>query len=155
MNRDWLIYLGIAALLIGTTGGAIYMGARGLRNNNPGNIRHSASNWQGTAGAQTDTSFVQFISPEYGIRALTKLLQNYQSRYGLNTVRDIINRWAPPVENDTGAYVAYVARMTNVDPDEVIDINEKMTPIVTAIIRHENGSNPYPDELIQKGIGLA
>ena len=33
---------------------------RGLRNNNPLNIRRSADRWEGTATTQTDQSFVQF-----------------------------------------------------------------------------------------------
>lgn len=51
--------------------------ARGERNNNPGNIRHG-SKWQGLSAEQTDKDFCQFISPEYGIRAIYKLLQTYQ-----------------------------------------------------------------------------
>ena len=155
-NKDLLLFIGIAALLIAGTGGAIYMQTRGLRNNNPGNIRHGSSRWQGMSADQSkDKSFVQFDEPEYGIRALTVLLRNYQSRYGLNTVREIINRWAPPTENDTGAYVAHVAREANLNPDAEININDHIVPIVTTIIKHENGLNPYPAELISKGISLA
>lgn len=129
--------------------------ARGIRNNNPGNIRHGGSAWQGMSAEQTDASFVQFDSPVYGIRALAKLLKNYQSRYGLYTVREIINRWAPPTENITSAYVEHVARVAGVSPDEQIDINEKMVPVVTAIIKHENGENPYDADTIAEGISLA
>ena len=129
--------------------------ARGIRNNNPGNIRHSNSQWQGLSTEQTDASFVQFDSPVYGIRALAKLLKNYQSRYGLYTVRELINRWAPPSENITSAYVEHVARVAGVDPDEQININDKMVPVVTAIIKHENGGNPYSANTISEGIGLA
>ena len=156
MNKDFLLFIGIAALLIAGTGGAIYMQTRGLRNNNPGNIRHGSSRWQGMSADQSgDSAFVQFDTPEYGIRALTKLLRNYQTRYELFTVRDIINRWAPPSENDTGAYVGHVARIAGVNPDQRININDKMVPIVTAIIKHENGLQPYSQETIAKGIGLA
>jgi len=155
-DKDFLIFLAIGALLIGTTGGAIYMGTRGLRNNNPGNIRHSGSRWQGMSADQSgDSAFVQFDKPEYGIRALAKLLKNYQSRYQLLTVRQIINRWAPPTENDTGTYVDYVARTANVNPDDRININDKMLPVVNAIIKYENGVNPYPNETITTGISLA
>ena len=129
--------------------------ARGIRNNNPGNIRHSSSQWQGLSASQTDPAFVQFDDPVYGIRALAKLLKNYQSRHGLNTVRGLIDRWAPPTENDTGAYVAHVARAAGVDPDQTIDVNEHIVPIVTTIIKHENGDNPYSPDTISKGIGLA
>lgn len=156
MNKDFLLFLGIGALLIAGTGGAIYMQTRGLRNNNPGNIRHGSSQWQGMSSDQSgDNAFVQFDAPEYGIRALTKLLRNYQERDGLLTVRSIINKYAPPSENDTGAYVAHVARAAGVNPDDRININYKMVPIVTAIIKHENGLQPYSTETINNGIGLA
>ena len=102
-----------------------------------------------------DSAFVQFDSPEYGIRALARLLKTYQERYGLVTVRQIINRWAPPSENITGAYVDHVARVVGVNPDARIDVNEKMVPLVNAIIKHENGINPYDADVISTGIGLA
>ena len=90
----------IAALALagGTTVAVIeYNATRGLRNNNPGNIRKSATAWQGLSPTQTDASFFQFISPEYGIRALATILGTYMKNYGLVTVSDIISRWAPPV----------------------------------------------------------
>lgn len=129
--------------------------ARGIRNNNPGNIRHGGSQWQGMSAQQTDTDYVQFDDPVYGIRALAKLLSNYQTRYGLNTVRAIITRWAPPVENITPAYIANVSRLTGLGPDERFNISDYMTPMVKAIITHENGEQPYSDEQISQGIGLA
>lgn len=155
MNKDWLIFLAIGALLIGATGGAIYMGTRGLRNNNPGNIRHGNSAWQGMSGQQTDSAFVQFDDPAYGIRALAKLLKNYQSRHGLNTIREVINRWAPPNENDTGSYVNSVAQKVQISPDQQINVEEHLPALVTAIIRHENGSQPYSDAVVMEGIRLS
>lgn len=83
---------------------------RGIRNNNPGNIRWGAD-WQGLKkdGKLQDPSFCVFKSPVWGIRALAKLLKNYQRLYGLNTPRKIINRYAPPNENQTQAYIQSVA----------------------------------------------
>jgi hypothetical protein len=156
MNKDWLLFLAIAALLIAGTGAAVYVGTRGIRNNNPGNIRHGSSQWQGMSSDQTgDSAFVQFDAPEYGIRALTKLLRNYQDRYGLDTIRQIINKYAPPSENDTGAYVASVAGRVGVDPDARINVNNIIVPLVTAIIKHENGIQPYSAQIISTGISLA
>ena len=155
MKNDWLIWLAIGALLIGATGTGVYVMARGLRNNNPGNIRHGSNQWQGMSAEQTDNAFVQFDDPVYGIRALAKLLKNYQSNYGLVTVREIINRWAPPSENETGSYVEHVARIVGVNPDARINVDEKIVPLVTAIIKHENGLQPYDPETIARGISLA
>jgi len=155
MNKDFLLFLAVAALMIAATGGVVYMGTRGIRNNNPGNIRRGSSQWQGMSAEQTDKEYIQFDNPVYGIRALAKLLKNYQSRYGLKTIREIINRWAPPSENDTGAYVANVSRIVGVNPDAEINVNDYITPMVTAIIKHENGEQPYSSEIISQGIGLA
>jgi len=127
---------------------------RGIRNNNPGNIRHG-DQWVGLATEQEDPSFCSFIKPEYGIRAMGKILVNYQRRYGINTVRGIINRWAPPVENDTDAYVAHVADVVGVDPDEKVVVADVLAKLIPVIIKHENGQMPYSDEQIAKGIEMA
>ena len=128
---------------------------RGIRNNNPGNIRHSASQWQGMAAQQTDPAFVQFVAPEYGIRALAKLLNNYASRDGLNTVRLLINKYAPSNENNTEAYAQAVARALGVNPDTVISVPQHLNALVEAIIQHENGQQPYQLAQITTGVAMA
>ena len=155
MNKDKILWLIVAGLLIAGTGTGLYIMARGIRNNNPGNIRHGASKWQGMSLQQTDREYIQFDDPVYGIRALTKLLKNYQSRYGLNTIQELINRWAPPSENITSSYVEHVARVAGVDKDAAINVNDYIRPIVETIIAHENGMNPYSEDQILKGISLA
>lgn len=129
---------------------------RGIRNNNPGNIRHGDA-WQGLAEQQTDSSFCVFRSPEYGIRALAKVLLNYEKKYGLNTVRKIVSRYAPENENDTDAYIKSVAGQLGVDADEPITVRDKATllVLVKAIIRHENGEQPYSSEILLKGLEMA
>lgn len=127
-------------------------GPRGIRNNNPGNIERGAA-WQGLAADQSgDARFAVFSAPEWGIRAMARIIRQYQAR-GLRTVRQIINTWAPPSENDTGAYVDAVARQLGVTPDYIV--NEAALPdLLAAIIHHENGVQPYPAELIAQGIEL-
>ena len=131
---------------------------RGIRNDNPGNIRWG-DDWDGLVpkSQRTDKSFCQFTAPEYGIRAMIIILRNYEKKYGLNTVRKIINRWAPPVENDTEAYVNSVAKQVGVDADKVIDVTDSrvMIPLLEAIITHENGSQPYEFATFVKAIDLA
>lgn len=131
---------------------------RGVRNNNPGNIRWG-DDWQGlVAEAQrTDKSFCQFISPEYGIRAMIIILRNYQRKRGLKTVTDIINRWAPPVENNTKAYIDSVAKEIGVDPAAEINVfdNRIMMKLLQGIIKHENGVQPYGFDVFVKAIDLA
>lgn len=130
---------------------------RGLINNNPGNIRHSSQTWVGQATEQHDPDFVTFKSAAYGIRALVKTLLTYQTAHGCKTIRQMIARWAPPNENDTAAYIADVSTRCGVSPDQTVDAHnpEIMTPLVKAIIRHENGSQPYPDSTIAQGLSLA
>lgn len=131
------------------------IGMRGIRNNNPGNIRHSSIHWQGKSSTQTDPAFVQFDSPEYGIRALARLLDTYSTHYGLNTVRGIIGRYAPSNENDTASYVNSVAGALGVSPDQRIDVQANKTALVQAIIKHENGIQPYALATIETGVNLA
>jgi ElaB/YqjD/DUF883 family membrane-anchored ribosome-binding protein len=119
---------------------------RGIRNNNPGNIRYvegTTSLYEGCTGS--DGAFCTFDTAHHGIRALCKLLLVYQDKHGLRTVRGCINRWAPPVENDTGAYVDVVAHALNVDPDDEIDLHRDfvLAGMALAIIQHENGQQPY------------
>ena len=145
---------------VGETVGTIISAVRGIRNNNPGNIRKSAEKWQGLAPEQTDSAFFQFVSMPYGIRAMTKILRNYSTRYGLNTVQDIINRWAPPVENNTDAYVDAVARAVGVQPTQFLNLDnaDTMFALVRAIIAHENGKVPallITDSQVWQGIQLA
>ena len=95
---------------------------RGLRNNNPLNIRYSADRWQGAREEQTDKAFVQFKTMAYGYRAAWKTLQTYYERFCHQskpfTVRNIISRWAPPEENDTEAYIKNVLSMASIGGKE-------------------------------------
>lgn len=139
--------------------------SRGIRNNNPGNIdRRSANKWQGrmprdrmTMAQRGEQRFEVFATPAWGIRAICILLITYFDKHGCNTVAKAINRWAPPVENDTSAYVTQVARAVGVKPDSFIDLHEyrRLRPMVEAIIRHENGSQPYSADVIEEGLRLA
>lgn len=117
---------------------------RGLRNNNPGNIRVVKGQvWQGeiTGARKTDNSFCEFVTIAHGYRALIKLLQNYRRKNGLNTLRQMIQRWAPPHENNTTAYLRFVAGKMGVPADCVPDVNDKHTMCVlaAAISEMENG----------------
>lgn len=139
---------------------------RGIRNNNPGNIRWG-SDWKGLVpqNQRTDKSFCQFFEPKWGIRAIARILLNYRSRTGMigvgnagiDTIREIICRWAPPNENDTEAYIQAVARSCGVQTDQPLNLADRplMLNIVKAIIKHENGVQPYTDKVLLDGINLA
>lgn len=128
---------------------------RGIRNNNPGNIRQGSTRWDGESEVDLDPEFEEFETPEMGIRAMARILTNYQTRHGLSTLRQIIERWAPPAENNTGAYVGAVARDTGIDPDAPINVVLELPALIPAIIRHENGEQPYSQAQIAEGINRA
>jgi hypothetical protein len=131
---------------------------RGIRNSNPGNIDRTGERWQGMAPDQSsDKRFVVFTAPVWGLRALAKVLLSYQRKYGLRTPAAIIGRWAPPVENDTGAYARQVAKALGVGVDDSVDLTKAATleRILPAIVQHENGQQPYPASLIAEAVRLA
>lgn len=101
--------------------------SRGLRNNNPGNIRLSATLWQGEVRPSQDKSFCQFKNMAYGYRALIKLLQNYRRLYHCRTIADFIQRWAPPSENNTSGYITRVCREMQVPESYVPDVDDMAT----------------------------
>lgn len=117
---------------------------RGLRNNNPGNIRISdATDWIGEVEptAKSDNKFEEFVTMAHGYRALIKLLQNYRKKYKCQTIADFIHRWAPRTENDTMAYILTVCRELEVPSNYVPDIRDKATmcAFASAISLVENG----------------
>ncbi|WP_163360327.1 hypothetical protein [Klebsiella aerogenes] len=131
-------------------------GPRGVRNNNPGNLEASSSNpWVGQTGS--DGRFAKFETPEHGIRALGRNLLSYQ-RQGIDTVGEIINRWAPPTDNnDTAAYIKSVCAQLGVKADQPIDASnpDTLQALCAAIIKHENGSQPYSNEQLSTGVSAA
>ena len=127
---------------------------RGIRLNNPGNIRKSSIKWDGLCKDQSgDDEFAQFQTPVWGIRAMCKVLLTYQKKHGLKTIRAMISRWAPPFENDTESYIDHVASKVGVGPDDEITLGNE-TPeqelqfaaLVETIMVHENGHPPYFDQ---------
>lgn len=129
--------------------------APGLALNNWGHIEHSKDRWQGIADDQPHRRFVKFTAPEWGVRAIARLMITYEKR-GANTPRKIINRYAPAGENDTESYVNHVASKIGVEPDDVIDVDrfEIMLPLVETICLHETGVQPKRAVVIE-GLRLA
>lgn len=129
---------------------------RGVRNNNPGNLEASSSNpWVGQTGS--DGRFAKFETPEHGIRALGRNLLSYQ-RQGIDTVGEIINRRAPPTDNnDTAAYIKSVCAQLGVKADQPLDASnpDTLQALCAAIIKHENGSQPYSNEQLSTGVSAA
>lgn len=114
---------------------------RGYRNNNPLNMRHDNDRWQGEVVPSQDGAFKQFETMAWGYRAAFKLLHNYQKNNGCRILSDFINRWAPPSENNTSAYVSTVAKRAGLsDVSEIDTLNgETMRAVVSAMSYVENG----------------
>lgn len=130
--------------------------SRGLRNNNPGNIRQNSDNFLGEIKPSADSAFKQFESIEYGYRAMFVTLNTYQKRYGLSTIRTMISRWAPSKDNnDTEAYIRAVSSESGVPENSHITSTNKdvMVPIVAAMSRVENGAAANITE-VQRGWDL-
>lgn len=131
-------------------------GPRGVRNNNPGNLEASSSNpWIGQTG--NDGRFAKFETPEHGIRALGRNLISYQ-RQGIDTVGEIINRWAPPSDNnDTAAYIKAVCAQLGVTANQPLDASnpDTLQALCAAIIKHENGTQPYSSDQLSTGVSAA
>ena len=126
---------------------------RGIRNNNPLNIRRVAGTiWKGSLAEQTDREFVQFVTMEWGLRAAFCLLNTYRRKYQAVCVEDIITRWAPPSENATSEYIRAVCRLTGFGGKE--RLTEAQWPkLVAAMARIESGTE-LPKEVIQKAFRL-
>ena len=85
----------------------------------------------------------------YGYRAMFVLLHSYNLRYGLNTIRSMLTRYAPPTENFTEGYIRFVARRTGIEADTPIDTrNERdMIAMVRAMSEIENGTSAILSEV--------
>ena len=123
--------------------------SRGLRNNNPGNIRINSDKFLGEVIPSQDKSFKQFQTMAYGYRAMFIDLSSKLKR-GLNTIEKIINVYAPPFENNTKAYINSVSKWSEVPKDKVLSLNsgQEFIKIVAAMSRVENGKPADMNDVI-------
>ena len=140
---------------------------RGIRNNNPLNIRRSKDQWEGAATIQTDKEFVQFKSMAYGYRAAWRTLHTYYKRLSDRnkhfTVENIISRWAPPTENDTKQYIRTVLSLSSIGGKENLlppsnpSGYAKLSRMLAAMTVMENGIRLHQvdTEAIYQGYKLA
>lgn len=108
--------------------------------------------YQGEVKPSSDPAFKQFKTIGLGYRAMFMVLYTYQSKYGLNTLSEMISRYAPPIENHTQSYIDSVSRWSGTSADAAIDTldGSTMIPIVAAMSRVENGT---PADLVQVRAG--
>ena len=135
----------------------------GIDNNNPGNIEYDGTDWLGLEGRGRTGRFCRFKTPAHGIRAMCRVLITYQSKRKaadgsrIDTVAEVVTRWAPPTENDTQSYIKSVRKRAGFEPGEIIDVHDydDVRPLIEALIYHENGKMPYSEAQLRRGIMLA
>lgn len=129
---------------------------RGMKNNNPGNIRITADNWKGklSVSENTDKAFEQFTEYRYGIRAMIRTLDSYYKKRGLTSIMQIVYRWAPPGDNnDSMTYARTVSDKTGLAIDRTITWNKiNIAKLVIAMAAVENG---IPDAVTQSDFDAA
>jgi hypothetical protein len=147
-------------LIILTLGGLTYMTyraslPRGVRNNNPLNIRDSNNNWQGKSLLNRDKQFEEFQNPVYGFRAGARILRSYYKQ-GYKTLSQMIYRFAPSGENDTALYVEQVSQWTNISPEQEVNVydNDLLANLLYAMSQKEVGSY-YSLKMAQEGVAMA
>ena len=123
---------------------------RGIRNNNPLNLR-VGNNWKGEVANPSDHTFEQFTEMKWGVRAAFIVLRNYIVRHKCNTIRKIIARWAPANENNTLADIATVSQRANIQPDEPISFDNtcQMIALLLAMCFVENGQEISLDDVVE------
>lgn len=125
--------------------------SKGIRNNNPFNIRYNNFNhWKGLIGQDKD-GFCIFYSMDFGLRAGIVLLRTYIKRYHLTDVSSIIKRFAPPSENNTHNYISFVRSelcFNSYDPDDIKFGTFAFCQLVCAICMYESWYRISVEEVI-------
>jgi hypothetical protein len=134
---------------------------RSIRNNNPGNIKKTNTQWEGMTQEQADSTFVSFESPEMGVRALARVLNTYNTQYNLDDISGMVSRFAPPTENDTQNYIKFVSEKSGIPRNRKITLQdnpEDMKKVIAAMIEMEGGSDSvkyFTPSIINEGVRLA
>tara|TARA_R110002153_G_scaffold23408_2_gene75963 strand:- start:2153 stop:2659 length:507 start_codon:yes stop_codon:yes gene_type:complete len=130
-------------------------------NNNPGNIRTSSTNWNGEV-TEPGEEFERFSDMHMGVRASARILRTYGRKYGIDTINKIIDRYAPPEDNNPNNvnYAKHVSNGSGFDVNEKIDLNDPqvLMKLMRPIFQFENGQKEaakISDADIQKGVKMA
>ena len=170
-RADYWVALGVAGVLlvlsktkqgeavVSSATEAIASGVIGLRLNNPLNVERG-DNWQGLAEVQLHDRFCTFISMPYGIRAWHKIMQTYANRYGIKTIRGIINRFNPVSDGQPETYIPSVCEYTGYGQDQVLNIMDRAQAfaLCRGMMRIEigrAGALLVSDDAVNEGLTLA
>lgn len=123
---------------------------------NPLNIKVFGNNWSGMVG-QDAKGHAIFETPQDGICAAAKILKTYASKYGINTVDGIVDRFCAASDGVTRAYISNVCKAMGVNPGEALDVKDPqvMTKLISAMMRQEIGAVAYSQETITAGVHKA
>lgn len=115
--------------------GRVFNGSGTSPVNNPGNLRPAGQS----------TGFQTFATPEEGLRAMARQLQIYGTRDHLDTISDIVSKYAPKSENDTASYIKDVARKTGFSATDHLDLGNRdvLARLVAAMVSHEQRPGSY------------
>lgn len=136
---------------------------RGIRNNNPLNIRRAKTPWYGeTHFEKDDKSFCQFQTLELGWRAAFYLLRRKMFKYNWWSIEDIITEWAPPCENHTEKYIEFVSKDMDFKPHFkfYMDNMRSVFLLACSMCAYENGvkyhplKNPEWEQIARRGMVL-
>lgn len=119
--------------------------------NNPGNIRYNPA-IPGIIG-KTEKGFSVFASEPDGLKAILYLLNLYYTKYGLTTIRGIINRYAPPTENKTSVYAQFVAKQSGFGLDQKLSKSD-LWKLIKPMVKMESGKD-LDSGYIASSIGAA
>lgn len=131
---------------------------RGIRNNNPGNLNYVGQNGA-TLEEHATPRFARFNSAFEGFAALGKQIKAYYNGTSkaagyqkLQSVEDIISRFAPASENNTQAYINKLSKMLGVGRGDSLNIQDPqvLATLMNGITQIENGKNPYAPEMVLK-----
>ena len=149
LGLGWILSRGSGSGSGGSGSGGSFPGGsmsdpRGIRNNNPGNIKYnSANNWLGKIPGPQNTdpgrTFEQFTDLKYGLRAMLILLKKYYINDNLKTIKGIINKWDPGSTSSGSGYVPYISDRMDLDPTDLLDLSD-LKDLAVHISSFENGT---------------
>ena len=115
--------------------------SRGIKNNNPMNLRRNSRRWMGMRQHQGDPTFVQFTQRKYGYQAGIVQICQYIGK-GKDTIGKICAKWAPSADaNNTQSYIDYVSRSSGIAANHVLEAEDRysLVEIVMSIVHIECG----------------
>lgn len=139
------------------------MTIRAVRNNNPGNI-NAGQSWQGlmpraqmNPDQLAEPRFAVFLTPVWGFRAMAEIFHTYADKDKITTLRGAVSRWAPPTENNTGAYLNAVCGRLEFQPDAPFPFHDAahLAACLKAFSTQEVGSWAFSDADASAGVAAA